>query len=218
MKHIFFERCQMAKPDRISNNELLKAGLELMRVNGTPLTKCPTRGRSMIYTMPNSDLVRVRTSNDHILVVVADKPSGDAGLNIEGTDWLLIVMPEVERTAGQVIAYLIPTRTAVDAVRRSHEAWLSANPNTKGRNTTWNLWFDDSYSGTASRDKKYGYARKWAKYRLEGDISAGNTTSAYEETGMPGSIKAEVDSARQRIARAASVPLDAVKISISFEG
>ncbi len=206
------------KSGRINNRELLNAGLELMRVNGNSLTKLPTRGRSMFYTMPNGESVRVRTSNDHILVVVADRPSEDAGLNIEGTDWLLVVMPEIERTVGKVVAYLVPTEVAVDAVRRSHEAWLSTSPNTKGRNTTWNLWFDDSSSGTTSREEKHGYAMKWAEYRLEGDISVGNLSSVHEEIGISGSIKAEVDSARQRIARAASVPLDAVKISISFEG
>ena len=209
----------MVKSDRISNNELLKAGLALMRVNGKLLTKLPTHGRSMLYTMPNGESVRVRTSNDHILIVVADKPSEDAHLNIEGTDWLLIVMPEIERKAGKVIAYLVPTETAVDAVRRSHGAWLSTNPNTKGANTTWNLWFDDSYSGMASRDEKHGYAEKWVKYRLGGDISVEDMANVHEEeAGVPGSIKVEVDSARQRIAHAASVPLGAVKISINFEG
>ena len=71
-------------------------------------------------------------SNDHILIVVADKPAVGARLNIEGTDWLLIVMPEAERKAGNVVAYLVPTNEAVEAVRKGHLAWLSSNPNTKG--------------------------------------------------------------------------------------
>lgn len=206
----------MTKSDRISNDELLKAGLALMHMNGKSLTKRPSRGRAMLYTMPNGESVRVRTSNDHILVVVANKPSKDARLNIEGTDWLLIVMSKIERKVGEVIAYLVPTKTAVEAVRRSHEAWLSTNPNTKGANTTWNLWFDDSYSGVTSRDEKHGYAKKWAKYRLGGDISVEDKANVHEEEAGVLSIKAEVDSARQRIAHAASVPLGAVKISINF--
>ena len=91
----------MVKSDRIDNDVLREAGLALMRENGKPLTQRPSPGRSMHYTMPSGESVRVRTSNDHILIVVADKPTVDARLNIEGTDWLLIVMPEAERKARQ---------------------------------------------------------------------------------------------------------------------
>ena len=114
----------MAKLGRIDNEVLRDAGLALMRENGKPLTRRPSSGRSMLYSMPNGESVRVRTSNDHILVVVADKPTPDAHLNIQGTDWLLIVMPEVERAEGKVIAYLVPAKEAEEAVRASHRAWL----------------------------------------------------------------------------------------------
>ena len=204
----------MAKSDRIDNEVLREAGLALMRENGKPLTKRPSPGRSMRYALPNGQSVRVRTSNDHILIVVADKPTADAGLNIEDTDWLLIVMPEVERKAGNLIAYLVPTRKAVKAVRKSHRAWLSSNPNTKGSNTTWNLWFGPP-PGMASRDGKYGYAEKWAKYRLEGEVSTKEIMSVQGgRVSEAGSIKAEVETARQRIARAAAVSPEAVQISI----
>ncbi len=207
----------MAKLGRIDNEVLREAGLALMRENGKPLTKRQSFGRSMLYSMPSGESVRVRTSNDHILVVVADKPTADAHLNIQGTDWLLIVMPEVERAEGKVIAYLVPAKEAEEAVRRSHQAWLSSNPETKGKNTTWNLWFDHSYSGMAGREEMHGYAEKWAMYRLSGDISTGDIASM--SSGQPsdmGNIQAEVEVARQRIARAASVLPDAVKISIDF--
>ena len=207
----------MAKPDRIDNEVLRDAGLALMRENGQPLTKCPSPGRSMLYSMPNGDSVRVRTSNDHILIVVADKPTPDARLNIEGTNWLLIVMPKLERAEGPVIAYLVPAEEAVETVRRAHQAWLSSEPNTKGNNTTWNLWFDHVYSGMASREDKHGYAEKWAKYRLAGDISTKDLASTgCDPASNSVSIQDEVDAARQRIARAASVHPEAVKISIDF--
>ena len=207
----------MVKSDRIDNDVLREAGLELMRENGKLLTKRPSPGRAMIYTMPSGESVRVRTSNDHILIVVADKPAVDARLNIESTDWLLIVMPEAERKAGNVVAYLVPTNEAVEAVRKSHLAWLSSNPNTKGKNTTWNLWFGQSYSGMANRDEKHGYSKKWAKYRLEGEISTKEIVSVQDgRASETGSIKAEVEAARQRIARAAAVSPEAVQISINF--
>jgi hypothetical protein len=40
----------------------------------------------MRYSLPNSESVRVRTCNDHILIVLGDKASGNAKPNIEGTD------------------------------------------------------------------------------------------------------------------------------------
>ena len=71
----------------------------------------------MLYKMSDGQTVRVRTCNDHVLIAVADSPNPGARLNIEGTDWLLIVMPEVERTAGNIVAYLVPVQEAVAEVR-----------------------------------------------------------------------------------------------------
>jgi len=205
------------KPDRVDNEVLRDAGLELMRANGNSLTKRPSPGRAMLYEMPNGQSVRVRTCNDHILVVVADKPTTDAHLNIQGTDWLLIVMPEIERAEGKVVAYLIPTEEAEAAVRKSHEEWLSSNPNTKGRNTTWNLRFGHFPSGMPSRNGKQGYHKKWARYRLQGDVSTEDIAAAHiGHAGESGSLLAEVEVARRRIARAASVPVEAVKVSIDL--
>ena len=171
----------------------------------------------MLYEMPNGESVRLRTCNDHILIVVADKPAGDARLNIEGTDWLLIVMPEIERTAGRILGYLVPTKEAVEAVRRSHEAWLSSAPNTKGSNTTWNIRFDRDGSAGKSRDAKHGYADKWAKHRLQGEVSSTETGKTQGgSVGKTETIKTVVEAARQRIARVAAVSPEAVKISIDF--
>lgn len=205
--------CTMLKGSRIDNEVLLNAGLDLMRQNGKPLTKLPSRSRSKLYALPNGETVRARTCNDHILIVVADKPSSDAKLNIEGTDWLLVVMPEVERTPGKLVAYLVPTVEAAASARRTHQDWLDTNPNTKNGNTTWNLWF--SPDGPA---KANDFAAKWATYRLEGESttdSAGARTES-EAAGTGGNIKAEVEAARDRIAKAAGVTAEAVRISIDF--
>ena len=155
----------MPRAERIANEVLLQAGLELMRRNGKLLTKLPSKGRAMLFKLPDGQSVRARTCNDHILIAVADSSGEDAKLNIEGTDWLLIVMPEVERTHGNVLAYLVPTIEAVEEVRGTHRDWLASNPVTKGGNTTWNLWFDHEKSGKAN-----DYAEKWEQYRLEGMI------------------------------------------------
>ncbi len=205
----------MARAERIDNEVLLQAGLELMRQNGKPLTRLPSKGRAMLFKLEDGQSVRARTCNDHILIAVADRPTEDAKLNIEGTDWLLIVMPEIRRTHGNVLGYLVPTEEAVEEVRRAHREWLATNPATKGGNTTWNLWFDHDGTGKAN-----DYAEKWAKYRLEGTIATGEVVNveAAPAGEAGGNLKAEVRTAQGRIARAAGVLPEAVRISIDFGG
>jgi hypothetical protein len=194
--------------DRVDNQLLLESGLELMRQNGKPLTRQPGFGRSMRYAMANGETVRIRTCNDHVLIVLADDVDPDkATLNIEGTDWLLIVMPEVQRTAGKVLAYLIPTPVAVEASRRSHREWLNSNPNTRGGNTTFNLWFDEG--GVSA-----GFAEHWKQYLLPGTAEMKATTANTVSSGS--NIKDVVDAARQMIATTAGVPIAAVKITVDF--
>jgi len=200
----------MPKTPRIDNDVLLEAGLDMMRRIGKPLTRIPGFGRAMMYSLPNGERVRVRTCNDHILIVVADRPAVNASLNIEGTEWLLIVMPEVERTPGKVIGYLVPTQVAVDAARLTHQTWLQTQPNTRGSNTTWNLWFDEGGPSKANN-----FANKWKQYRLEfDDVSSDQIVTS--DAGQTGSVKAEVEAARQRISKAAGVSPAAVKITIEF--
>jgi hypothetical protein len=197
----------MPKTPRVPNDTLLSTGLEMMRQNGKPLSKVNSPGRSMQYQLPNGESVRVRTSNDHILIVRADRDARDAKLMIEGTEWLLIVMPEVERTPGKVVAYLVPTKEVVEAARQGHQEWLATNPNTKGDNRTWNLSFRKDKIGAS---KAYSdFATKWSMHRLVRPAGLGQNTEL-------GNIKAEVEAARQRIANAAGVAADAVRITIEF--
>jgi hypothetical protein len=140
----------------------VEAGLAAMAQAGKPLTRLPSNGRAMIYSMPDGQSVRVRTCNDHVLIVIGDTVAPDAKLNIEGTDWLLFVVPKIERTPGKTLAYLLPTKEVEAEARRTHAEWLAGNPNTKGDNKTWNLWFNKD-APTEAND----YATKWAKYRLD---------------------------------------------------
>lgn len=200
----------MEKSNRIDNSDLLHAGLKLMQRNGKPLTKMSSTGRSMLFKLPDGDTVRIRTCNDHILIAVADSPRKDAKLNIEGTDWLLIVMPEEERTHGKVIAYLVPTTEAVAETRRAHEEWLANHPKTRGANTTWNLQFDDSGPGMSCY-----YAQKWKKFKLNGEISTLDRVVT-ETPGQSRNIKEVVEVARRHIASIVGVSPQAIKISIDF--
>jgi hypothetical protein len=97
----------------------------------------------------------------------ADQPSPhDAKLNIEGTKWLLIVMPEVERTPGKVVAYLVSTAEAVAATRAAQQAWLATEPHTAGRNTSWVLYFGKKKTPPTATD----FQDTWSAYRLPGDV------------------------------------------------
>lgn len=204
------EGTSMTKTPRVDNDALLAAGLELMKQNGKPLTKQLGFGRAMMYTLANGETVRVRTCNDHILIVLADQPSEEARLNIEGTDWLLMVMPEIERTPGKVRAYLVPTDVAVEAVRTAHKGWLDTNPNTKGANKTWALWFRKDAPANRSND----FETKWSQYRLQGEADTQSVNVS--ESADTGNVKTEVEYARQRISKAAGVAPEAVKITIEF--
>jgi len=197
------------RTDRIPNKALLEAGLRLMRDMGRPLERVKTNTRSMRYVLPDGKTVRVRTCNDHVLVVLADSPKKGATLNIEGTDHLLIVMPEIPRTAGSVIAYFIPTNVAVEAARRAHAEWLASNPNTRGENRTWNVWFNKATMAG-------GFAEKWAQYRLPGSASTSTAMSAPTSVSVGEPLGHVIASAKQKIADAAGVPVDAVKITVEL--
>ncbi len=199
--------------DRVPNELLLNAGLSMMATEGNPLQRIQTGTRSMKYKLTNGKTVRVRTCNDHVLVVLADSPEPGAKLNIEGTDYLLIVMPEVPRQRGPVIAYFLPASTAADDVRRAHADWLASGPATKGNNRTWNIWFDD---GPAVW---FGFAQKWSKFRVGGHAEAQENASTPKVAIEPDerSLGAVIAKARSDIATAAGVPVEAVKITVALD-
>jgi len=202
----------MATSPKVPNQDLAAAGLALMAQNGKRLERVEAKGRAMIYRTPHGESVRIRTCNDHVLVVLADSADETAKLNVEGTDQILIVMPEVPRMRGNILAYLVPTEVVVEAARTSHAEWLRSQPATKGQNRTWNLWFDED--GLA---KSNGFGKKWTKYRLRGNSGAASTTPSELPDRQAGQKLGDVIAdARRRIAAAAGIPEGAVKISIDL--
>lgn len=204
----------MSGPAKVPNEELVKAGLALMAQNGKPLQRVESKGRAMIYRTEEGAAVRVRTCNDHVLVVLAETPDITAKLNIEGTDQLLIVMPEIPRTHGDVLAYLVPTEIAVGAARTSHAEWLRSNPATKGQNRTWNIWFDEE-----GPSKSNGFGRKWAQYRLSGKDGVESPSTqrhGASESAVVQKLGDVIADAKRRIAAAAGIPEGAVKITIDL--
>jgi hypothetical protein len=200
-------------PFKVPNDQLLEAGLRLMAQNGHPLERAEIRGRAMLYRTQEGRTVRVRTCNDHVLVAVADSPKPDAKLNLEGTDDVLVVMPEFPRSPGPVVAYLIPTPVVVEAVRSAHRDWLASNPSTHGDNKTWAIWFENE-----GPSKSNGFAQKWSAYRLQGLASTGTSLNRHEELqpAIVTSLGGVIADAKRRIAAAAGVPESAVKITVDL--
>ena len=199
--------------DKVPNEVLLECGLDLMKQNGKPLTKMQTKGRAMIYAMPDKLTVRIRTCNDHLLVVLADRDAEDAKLNVEGTDFILIVMPTTPRSHGPVAGFLVPSEIVAEAARSTHREWRAGNPNTKGENRTWNLWFSDNGPHKAS-----GFARKWSAYLLNGRVSTQSPSGAnlQEQQTAPAKLGEIIAIAKSQIAEAAGVTPNAVHISIDL--
>ena len=199
------------QPLKVPNEQLLEAGLRLMAQSGAPLERVEAKGRAMLYRTPKGETVRVRTCNDHVLVVVAESPEPGAKLNIEGTDNILVVMPEIPRSPGPIAAYFLPTVVVVDAVQSTYKEWLASNPSTKGENRTWNIWFDDDGPSKAN-----GFAKKWGKYRIQGSASARTSPkNQVEETlNSPATLGEVIADAKRRIAAAAGIPETAVRITL----
>ncbi|MEJ8835583.1 hypothetical protein [Ramlibacter sp. AN1133] len=196
--------------DRVPNDKLVEAALAMTAAVGKPLTRLQTGTRAMKYSMADGKTVRIRTCNDHVLVVLASSAEDDATLNIEGTDYLLVAMPEVPRRDGPVVAYFLPTSVAVADVRSAHTQWLQSGPATRGNNKTWNLWFDDGPPGCS------GFAERWAQYRLPTFKTPAKRSDA-SVLGAGGKTLGDVIArARAEIAAAAGVPVEAVKITVAL--
>jgi hypothetical protein len=194
---------------KVPNDKLLEAGLAAMERSGIPLKRVDAPGRAKVFSAPNGRTVRVRTCNDHVLVAVAESPDEGAPLNIEGTDDLLIVMPKVPRTPGEVIVFLVPTKVAVEAVRSTHKEWLATNPSTKGKNRTWNIWFNEDGPSKAN-----GFARAWAKYVLNSNELA--TERLLQPANGSARLGDVIADAKRKISEVAGVPESSVKISIDL--
>lgn len=192
----------LASP-RVDNEYLIAAGMELMRCAGKPIQKIDSPGRSMIYRLDSGETVRMRTCNVHSLNL---NVSDEGHFNIEGTDYLLFVTPEIERTLGTVIAYLVPTTIAIDAARQAHDEWFASRPNLTEKNSAPVLRFNKRGSPVAN-----DFATKWSEFRLGTSSPAHSTNDARIV-----STKEEVEAARLRIARSAGVNIDKVKVTIEY--
>tara|TARA_B100001964_G_scaffold183839_1_gene203531 strand:+ start:484 stop:1110 length:627 start_codon:yes stop_codon:yes gene_type:complete len=207
------------KTPRVASDILKDAALQQMAENGMELSKIATGSRAMIYAMPDHNTVRIRTTNDPVLVVVAESAGSNSKMNIEGTDFLLISMPEEPRSPGNILCYLVPTKIAVESIRDSFNKWLETNPNTNGDNKTRNIWFDSK--GTPWS----GYHNKWEDYLLPTSLNVEKAQKQMEATSNGDSILQElktvaevVEFTTHEIARLSGISREKIRIDIKFEG
>jgi len=194
---------------RVENSSLLAAGLDLMELSGRPLTKISTGNRSMLYRLPEGETVRVRTCNDHVLVVIATPAPDDIALNVDGTDFILFVVPKIERTKGEVEAFLLPTAAVVRAVRTAYAQSLTGVRN-RDTSTTCNLWLGNG------PDNASNFRTHWNEYRLTGNSSARALPreSLVDQSPLKMSLGETIEVAKRHIAEAAGVSADRVKITV----
>ncbi len=207
------------KAPKVNSDDLRNAAISAMKAAGHSIQRKDTGTRSMIYELENGKTVRLRTTNDPVLVVVAKTSDLDSPLNIEGTDYLLIAMPEVPRTPGDILVYLVPTARASEDVKNSHKSWLETNPQTKGDNRTRNIWFNEK--GTPWS----GYHEKWSEYKLS--LKEANSASTLSNQALehhPNSISVSpktvaeiIEHATREISEATGFPYSKIKIELRIE-
>ncbi|WP_441280271.1 hypothetical protein [Bradyrhizobium sp. 63_E2_N1_3] len=198
---------------RISNSQLLNAGVSLMEGAGKPLKPVSTTdGRVKKYLLPDGRTVRGRTCNLHQVPMVRTKTEVSYdGIperilrGVKETDFILAAVPEVERTPGSIKAFLIPTEVVLEQIHAAERV---------GRKD-WSLRLNEPI---------------WAKYRLPGTAYSATIPSDSEADDMDEEPETEgetapirslslgevIANARQAIAEVAGVPVSAVKISIDL--
>lgn len=129
---------------------------------GTSLRRIAASARSQLYGTADGKIVRLRTSNDRLVIAATSDTRPDAILDIEGCDLVLFAAPEHRRQRGRIEVYLVPIEDVKSAFARSHADWLASNPVTAGENRTWQLALDEGKPESAAH-----YAEKWRAYRLE---------------------------------------------------
>jgi hypothetical protein len=205
---------------KVQAEDLKNAAYRAMEELGHSLSQIKTGTRSMIFEMEDGRTVRLRTTNDPVLICVAETNDVEAKLNVEGTDFLLLAMPEIPRTPGRVLVYLVPTQRVLTDVKESHKAWLATNPRTKGDNHTRNIWFENR--GTPWS----GFHDKWSEYKTIVEANAPPSLRPEEQESTqerqvlstePQTVAEIINRTTHEISQITGIKADKIKIELRFE-
>ena len=145
-----------------TTDALRSVGLAAMERSGQPLTRTASDRRGQLYVIADGRRVRLRTNNDRRVIVTTDDTRSDAKLDLDGCDFVLLVVPKQRRQRGQVEVYLVPFSEVRAAVATAHADWLASLPKTRGQNHTWQLFLDEGKPASAAN-----FADKWRAHRID---------------------------------------------------
>lgn len=154
--------CEMIEASQFSTEALRSIGLAAMERSGRVLTRVASERRGQLYVMPDGCRVRLRTNNDRRVIVTTDDTRSDAKLDLDGCDFVLLVVPKQRRQRGPIEVYLVPFSEVQAAFATAHADWLASLPKTRGQNHTWQLFFDEGKPASAA-----SFADKWRAYRID---------------------------------------------------
>jgi hypothetical protein len=153
-------------------------------------------------------IVRLKTNaKAHVVMTKATGANAEASIPaLEDVDFLGSISGT---EAGEFDCYLIPAERALEDFQESHRAWIRSG--SKGDSDVRCLYFRHD---TRNRPW-YGYARKYAAFKLDGGTAA---TSAVPSAAPPSHNGAQgvIEQARQMIAAAYDVTPERVRISVDF--
>jgi len=211
--------------EKIPNKVLRLCALDIMENSDLPIKEVPSPGRSMIYKLSSGETVRLRTSNDPVLVVAVEPSDVGPKLNIEGTDKLLLVMPEQPLNRWEnIVGYLMPTSEVIAAIKSSYPKFFDRQTNRLKTKQALTLSFEDSGKPSG------GFEGKWERYLLPMKCPARAfqdevkpvqkvkkvSSPRQRPKGQPETVNDVIAEARERISEITKVPIKSVKVSVSL--
>jgi hypothetical protein len=204
-------------------NPIVRAFEALMARLGRPVTLINQSGRGrprLIFKFENGETVMLRTNQNPALLVKQRgwRKNGPAlpitaPLAFEDCHYVAAAFLNPDHP-DRVTVYLIPSGVAAPELKRLEQAWMDADRSHDSNNRIFRIRFDDAAEGVGFTEE-YGYAHKWAEYRL-GDIelSAASSDRPAEATGeLPAAI---LERHRQEIAAEFGVEPEAVEINVNL--
>lgn len=146
---------------KMHTETLQSAGLKILASHNLKLVHDATK-RGKIFRTQDGRSVRVRTNIKRSIPCKSQDTNLRRGtLDIEGTEFICLIVPKSAGNAAEVEVYFMPTSIAVREVKEAHIKWLEYGKS-KGTNFTPALCLDRVPSG-----KEKNLNDLWSEYRFE---------------------------------------------------
>jgi hypothetical protein len=138
------KRGHMKDQSGFTTNALRSIGLAALERTGCGPTRVASERRGQLYTMSDGRTVKLRTNNDRRVIVTTDDTRSNAKLDLEGCDFVLLVVPKQIANAD----------------------WLASLPKTRDQNHTWQLFLNEGKPASGAN-----FSGKWHTYRIDALVS-----------------------------------------------